>query len=77
MVEKMFLSSEVIALLDMVYSKNGKTALVQEASEKGIPSVGGEEVLLYQGVAAFETFTGKDAPVEIMRQALIQGVPVS
>src|SRR6056297_25682 len=77
MVEKIFLSSEVIALLDMVYSKNGKTDLVQEASEKGIPSVGGEEVLLYQGVAAFETFTGKMAPVEVMRQALMQGVVLS
>ena len=28
-------------------------------------------MLLYQGVAQFEAWTGEDAPVEVMRAALI------
>lgn len=59
-------------VLDMVYSREGRTPLVAAASERGIPAVGGEEVLLFQGVAAFELFTGRAAPVEVMRNALVQ-----
>lgn len=64
-------------VLDMVYSRDGKTALVAGALKKGIPAIGGEEVLLYQGVEAFELFTGVSAPVEIMREALRQGREIS
>lgn len=60
-------------VLDMVYSREGKTPLVALACEQGIPAVGGEEVLLFQGVAAFELFTRRQAPVEIMREALTSG----
>lgn len=64
-------------VLDMVYRREGKTDLVAGALKKGIPALGGEEVLLYQGVEAFELFTGVSAPVEIMREALRQGREIS
>ena len=37
---------------------------------EGIRSVNGLDMLLYQGVRAFEIFTGESAPVDVMRQAL-------
>lgn len=51
-----------------------KSALVGDAREKGATLVSGLEWLLYQGVKAFEIFTGRDAPVEIMRKALYAGM---
>jgi shikimate dehydrogenase len=64
-------------VLDMVYRRGGETPLVTAARDMGIPAVGGEEVLLYQGVEAFELFTGVSAPVDIMREALRQGREIS
>lgn len=58
------------ALLDMVYDPQGETALVSSARKRGIRSIGGERVLLYQGVSAYEIFTGREAPVEVMRKAM-------
>jgi len=63
-------------LLDMVYDPQGETALVRSARKRGIRSIGGERVLLYQGVRAYEIFTGREAPVEIMRKAMA-GSPFS
>jgi len=37
---------------------------------EGIRIVNGLDMLLYQGVRAFEIFTGESAPVDVMRQAL-------
>lgn len=58
------------SLLDMVYQPSGDTELVRKGREKGIKCLGGETVLLHQGVKAYEIFTGKPAPLEIMREAL-------
>jgi len=64
-------------VLDMVYGHNGTTALTRRTSSAGIPSLDGEEVLLWQGAAAFELFTGRDAPLDVMRGALREGRKVS
>ncbi|UCD14916.1 MAG: shikimate dehydrogenase [Candidatus Omnitrophota bacterium] len=54
---------------DVVY--NRETQLVKDAKEKRCKGVaGGLGMLLYQGVAAWEFWMGKDAPVKVMRQAL-------
>ena len=37
---------------------------------EGIRSVNGLDMLLYQGVRAFEIFTGEEAPVDVMKNAL-------
>ncbi len=59
---------ESLAVYDVVY--NRETRLVREAREKGLKAAGGLGMLLYQGVIAFEFWTGKTAPVDIMRTAL-------
>ncbi len=59
-------------VLDLVYSPVGETPLVVAARSRGMEARGGEEVLLYQGAEAFSLFTGKDAPVDVMRSALEQ-----
>ena len=58
-----------LAVLDAVYSPL-KTRLLQDAAEAGATTVDGAWMLLYQGVEAFEYWTGRDAPVEAMNEAL-------
>ncbi len=57
-------------VLDLVYAPRGATPLVQEANRLGVPADDGLEMLLQQGVAAFERWTGREAPVAVMRAAL-------
>ena len=57
-------------LVDLPYPD---TATAVVAREAGAAVVSGLEVLLAQGVAAFELWTGVPAPVEVMRKAL--GLP--
>jgi shikimate dehydrogenase len=45
-------------------------ALVRAARERGIPCADGWTVLLAQGAAAFEAWTGRPAPLAAMRAAL-------
>lgn len=66
-------SLEGAPLLDLVYSRRGKTELVEGALSVGSVAVGGEEVLLRQGARAFSLFTGRPAPLEVMRRALEEG----
>jgi len=56
-------------VFDAVYVPS-ETRLLREAQEQGATIIRGIEMLLYQGVAQFELYTGDKAPVEIMRQVL-------
>ncbi|WP_115865633.1 shikimate dehydrogenase [Halorussus litoreus] len=58
-----------LAVLDAVYSPLD-TRLLREARECGAITVDGAWMLLYQGVEAFERWTGRDAPVAAMNAAL-------
>jgi shikimate dehydrogenase len=58
-------------LVDLPYPESA-TALA--AREAGATVVGGVEVLVAQGAAAFTVWTGLPAPVEVMRRAV--GLPV-
>jgi shikimate dehydrogenase len=58
-------------VMDIVYSPL-ETRLLREAKNAGSEIINGLSMLLYQGVAQFEAWTGKDAPVEVMRAALIK-----
>ena len=53
---------------DIVY--NRPTALLKEAKRRGIKSANGLGMLVCQGAISFELWTGKKAPVGIMKQAL-------
>ena len=43
--------------------------LLKEARAAGARTLGGLPMLIYQGAAAFEIWTGKEAPVEVMFRA--------
>jgi len=49
------------------------TALVQAAAAGGARAIGGATVLLWQAVGQLELMTGRPAPVEAMREALLPG----
>lgn len=56
-------------VMDMIFNA-GLTPLLQAAQAHGCFVMDGLSMLLYQGTLAFELWTGKDAPVEVMRDAL-------
>jgi shikimate dehydrogenase len=58
-----------LAVLDAVYAPL-ETRLLREAAAAGATTVDGAWMLLFQGVEAFERWTGRDAPVEPMNAAL-------
>lgn len=55
-------------VVDIIYKK---TPLLEVADKKGCKWQDGLPMLLYQGAKAFEIWTGKDAPIEVMRKALL------
>ena len=58
-----------LAVLDAVY-RPLETRLLRDAAEAGATTVDGAWMLLYQGVEAFEIWTGREAPVDAMNDAL-------
>lgn len=56
---------------DLIYRK---TPLLDRASKKGCKVLNGLGMLLWQGVFAFELWTGKKPPVEVMQKALKSGL---
>jgi shikimate dehydrogenase len=59
-------------VIDLAYRTDGRpTALVEAARAAGCePVVDGLEVLVRQGAASFELWTGVPAPIEVMRAAV-------
>ena len=62
-----------MVVLDMVYRPLQTRLLKDAAAVDGI-CVSGLEMLLHQGVAQFEIWTGIEAPIEVMRQALVESL---
>jgi shikimate dehydrogenase len=56
-------------VVDMVY-RDGGTTLLEAARTRGADVVDGLEVLIAQGAASFERWTGRTAPREAMRAAV-------
>ena len=63
------LLGESCVIYDLVY-KPPVTPLVSDSRALGLKAESGLGMLLYQGVDAFEIWTGRDAPVEVMREVL-------
>ena len=53
---------------DLVYNPP-ETPLLRDAAGAGAATLGGLPMLVYQGAAAFELWTGRKAPVEVMMRA--------
>jgi shikimate dehydrogenase len=58
-----------LAVLDAVYAPL-ETRLLREAAAAGAITVDGAWMLLFQGVEAFERWTGESAPITAMNEAL-------
>jgi shikimate dehydrogenase len=58
-----------LTVLDAVY-RPIETRLLREAAAAGATTIDGAWMLLYQGAAAFERWTGEAAPIESMNAAL-------
>lgn len=55
---------------DLVYNPL-ETPLLRETALAGAAALGGIQMLVYQGAASFEMWTGEDAPVSVMLEAAI------
>jgi shikimate dehydrogenase len=62
---------DAAVVVDLTYGE-GPTPLVRWAAERGARSVDGREVLVRQGARSLELWTGLRAPVEAMREAVVQ-----
>jgi len=58
---------------DVVYNPI-ETPLLADAKRAGASTLGGLAMLVYQGAAAFELWTGREAPVDIMMDAAKRAV---
>jgi shikimate dehydrogenase len=65
--------SHADAVYDMIY-RPAETPLLRAAQAAGCRTANGLGMLLYQGAAAFELWTQRPAPIEVMRAALIHEV---
>jgi shikimate dehydrogenase len=59
-----------LTVMDIVYNPV-ETKLAKDAKKAGAKVISGVEMLIYQGAASFEIWTGHKAPVEVMRKAAL------
>lgn len=60
-----------LTVFDIVYNPI-KTRLLREAEAAGAETIGGLDMLVWQGVLAFEMWTGRKAPRELMKTEAIK-----
>jgi len=65
----LYLLPKHAGIYDLVYDPTD-TPLVKDAKKLGLKAHSGHSMLLYQGVEAFEIWTGLTAPVDTMKKAL-------
>lgn len=71
--EKQFSLKQARAVYDMIY-RPAETKLLAAAKKSGCKTANGLGMLLHQGAKAFEIWTGKPAPLKIMRRAAEQSI---
>ena len=62
-----------LTVMDIIYNPI-ETRLVKDAKAKGAQVVSGLEMLVYQGGASFEIWTGYSAPVSIMKESVLRRI---
>ena len=71
--ENQFSLKQTRAVYDMIY-RPAETRLLVAAKKAGCKTANGLGMLLHQGATAFKIWTGKPAPLEVMRRALHKNV---
>ena len=71
--QKQFTLQQARAVYDMIY-RPAETPLLRAARDAGCNTANGLGMLLYQGAKAFEIWTGRTAPLEVMRHALAENI---
>jgi shikimate dehydrogenase len=71
--EKQFSLKQTRAVYDMIY-RPAETKLLKAAKKSGCKTADGLGMLLHQGAKAFEIWTEKPAPLEVMRRALEENI---
>ncbi len=71
--ESQFSLKRLGAVYDMIY-RPAETALLKAAKRAGCKTANGLGMLLHQGAKAFEIWTGRRAPLDVMRGALEQNI---
>jgi shikimate dehydrogenase len=62
------------ALIFDLLNNPATTRFMKQAAQAGLRAVNGWNMLVYQGAAAFEKWTGLEPPVDVMKQALAQSM---
>jgi shikimate dehydrogenase len=60
-------------VMDIVYNPL-RTKLLTDAEDRGLRTVSGLDMFVNQAVLQFEAWTGRTAPVKVMREAVLQGL---
>lgn len=68
-VREEWLDSPFDAVVDLIYNPP-LTPLLKIAKEKGLKVINGLSMLLHQGALSFKLWTGREAPLEVMREEL-------
>ncbi|MEM1425090.1 MAG: shikimate dehydrogenase, partial [Cyanobacteria bacterium P01_H01_bin.130] len=63
------LSAQAV-VYDIIYTPR-PTLLIKQAADRGFKTLDGLEMLVQQGAIALEKWSGQSAPVDVMRQALL------
>ena len=71
--EQQFPARQARAVYDLIY-RPAETPLLQAAKAAGCKTANGLGMLLHQGARAFEIWTGRPAPLDVMRRALEESV---
>jgi len=66
------LTKEMV-VMDIVYNPL-RTKLLQDAEAIGCPTIDGTAMFVYQGALQFELWTGKKAPIDVMRDAVLRAL---
>jgi shikimate dehydrogenase len=72
LVDERFIHKDLL-VYDLIYNP-AQTKLLKMAEKRKARVSNGLGMLLYQGAEAFEIWTGREAPVEVMRNALNQAI---
>lgn len=70
LIDKSFLRSE-LTVMDIVYNPI-ETKLLKDAKSAGAKVIYGTEMLVFQGAASFEIWFNQPAPVNVMKEAIME-----